>query len=142
MLIFASEDIGNADPRALTIAVAADQAFQRLGLPEGLHTLGQCCVYLACAPKSNASYRAWAAAQADVKEHGALPVPRKLRNAATPLMRASGYGENYRYPHDEGGFSEGETYLPEPLEGKRYYEPSDNGLEAAIGERLEKLRGR
>ncbi len=141
MLIFASEDIGNADPRALTVAVAADQAFQRLGLPEGLHTLGQCCVYLACAPKSNASYRAWAAAQADVKEHGALPVPRKLRNAATALMRDAGYGKGYRYPHDEGGHAEGETYLPEALEGKRYYEPSENGLEAAIGERLERLRG-
>jgi putative ATPase len=141
MLIFASEDIGNADPRALSVAVAADQAYQRLGLPEGLHTLGQCCVYLACAPKSNASYRAWQAAQADVKEHGALQIPRKLRNAATPLMRSAGYGQGYRYPHDEGGFAEGETYLPEALEGKRYYEPTQNGLEAAISERLKKLRG-
>src|SRR5262249_10221702 len=132
MLIFASEDIGNADPRALMIAVAADQAFQRLGLPQGRHAPGHRCTYLACAPQSNASYRAWQAAQADVKEHGALPIPRKLRNAATPLMRSAGYGQGYRYPHDEGGFAEGETYLPEGLEDRRYYEPTRNGLEAAI----------
>jgi putative ATPase len=141
MLIFASEDIGNADPRALLVAAAADQAFQRLGLPEGLHVLGQCCTYLASAPKSNASYLAWQAARADVREHGALPVPRKLRNAVTKLMAEAGYGEGYRYPHDEGGYAAGETYLPDELAGRRYYEPKNEGLESAIAERLRKLRG-
>ena len=140
MLIFASEDIGNADPRALQMAVAADQAFQRLGMPEGLHTLGQCCVYLACAPKSNASYMAWQAAQQDVREHGSLEVPLKLRNAPTRLMKDSGYGQGYRYPHDEGGHAAGETYLPEHLRDRRYYEPSGNGYEAQLAERLRKLR--
>jgi len=130
MIIFASEDIGNADPRALELAVAADHAFQRLGMPEGMHPLGQCCVYLACAPKSNASYAAWSAARADVKEHGALPVPKKLRNASTRAMKDWGYGAGYRYPHDEGGYAEGETYLPESLVGRKYYQPSENGLEA------------
>jgi putative ATPase len=140
MIIFASEDIGNADPRALQLAVAADQAFARLGMPEGLHTLGQCCVYLASAPKSNASYVAWQAAQADVREHGALEVPLKLRNASTRAMKDWGYGEGYRYPHDEGGHAEGETYLPDALHGRRYYEPKQHGLEAQIGERLRRLR--
>ena len=142
MIIFASEDIGNADPRALELAVAADQAFRRLGMPEGMFPLAQCCTYLASAPKSNASYRAWTAAKADVTEHGALPVPMKLRNAPTKAMKAWGYGEGYRYPHDEGGHAEGETYLPDELAGKRYYEPSDQGLEARIRERLERLRKR
>ena len=141
MLIFASEDIGNADPNALRMAVAADEAFQRLGMPEGLHTLGQCCVYLACAPKSNASYRAWSAAQRDVRERGALPVPMKLRNAPTQHMKAWGYGEGYRYPHDEGGYAKGESYLPDALVGTRYYQPSQNGLESRIAERLRTLRG-
>jgi putative ATPase len=141
MVIFASEDIGNADPRALQLAVAADQAFARLGMPEGLHALGQCCVYLACAEKSNASYLAWSRAREAVREHGALEVPRKLRNAATKAMKAWGYGEGYRYPHDEDGYAPGETYLPERLAGQRYYEPTDHGLEAEIAERLRKLRG-
>ncbi len=123
MIIFASEDIGTADPQALLIAVAADHAFHRLGMPEAYHTLGHACVYLARAPKSNACYKAWSAAQADVREHGALPVPLKLRNAVTGLMKAEGYGEGYRYPHNEGGFAEGETYLPDKLAGKRYYKP-------------------
>lgn len=115
MLIFASEDIGNADPQALQVAVAADQAFQRLGMPEGIFAMAQCCLYLASAPKSNAAYKAWTAAQADVREYGALPVPHKLRNAVTDAMKAWGYGKGYRYPHNEGGHAEGETYLPEAL---------------------------
>jgi putative ATPase len=142
LLIFASEDIGNADPRALSIAVAADQAFARLGMPEGLHSMAQACTYLASAAKSNASYKAFAAAQADVKEHGSLEVPLKLRNASTPAMKSWGYGVDYRYPHDEGGIAEGETYLPDALIERRYYQPSQNGEEAAIAERLRKLRGR
>jgi len=141
MLVFASEDIGNADPNALRVAVTADTAFQRLGMPEGTHALSQCCLYLACAPKSNASYKAWRAAQQDVKKRGALAVPKKLRNAATKHMKAWGYGEGYRYPHDEGGFSRGETYLPDELSGNRYYEPLDSGIETRIRERLATLRG-
>lgn len=141
MLIFASEDIGNADPRALQIAVAADQAFARLGMPEGLHTLSQCCTYLATAPKSNASYVAFSEAKADIDQHGTLDVPMKLRNASTQAMAAWGYGAGYRYPHSEGGYATGETYLPDELEGKRYYRPTENGDEAAIAERLRKQRG-
>jgi putative ATPase len=142
LVIFASEDIGNADPRALQVAIAADQAFARLGMPEGLHPLAQACTFLACSPKSNASYVAFGEAQADVQAHGSLPVPMKLRNAATRSMREWGYGEGYRYPHDEGGVAAGETYLPDELVGKRYYRPSQNGEEARIAERLRKLRER
>ena len=140
MLIFASEDIGNADPRALEVAVSADAAFRRLGMPEGLFPIAQCCTYLASAPKSNASYKAWKMAQADVREHGALQVPMRLRNAATPAMKSWGYGEGYRYPHDESGFSPGETYLPDELAGRRYYRPTEHGFEARIRDRLEGLR--
>ncbi|MET0285910.1 MAG: replication-associated recombination protein A [Polyangiales bacterium] len=141
MIIFASEDIGLADPSALQQAVAADQAFQRLGMPEGMFALAQCCHYLACAPKSNASYRSWTAAQADVREHGALPVPMKLRNASTKAMKQWGYGEGYQYAHDHGGYVRGETYLPDQLANKRYYEPKPSGFEVRIKERLGKLRG-
>ena len=142
MLIFASEDIGNADPQALVIAVAADQAFQRLGMPEGLHTLGQCCVYLACAPKSNACNVAWHRAQAAVRERGALPVPLELRNAVTPLMKREGYGEGYRYAHnEEGAVATGAVYLPEQLVGQRFYEPTERGYEKMIAERLKRIRG-
>jgi putative ATPase len=142
LIIFASEDIGNAEPRALAVAIAADQAFTRLGMPEGLHPLAQACTFLASAPKSNASYMAFSEAQADVKEHGSLAVPMKLRNAPTRAMRDWGYGEGYRYPHDEAGFAAGETYLPDELVGKHYYRPSEHGEEAAIAERLRKLRER
>lgn len=141
MLIFASEDIGNADPNALRMVVAADTAFQRIGMPEGTHTLSQCCLYLACAPKSNASYEAWTAAQREVKKSGALPVPRKLRNAATRHMKAAGYGQGYRYPHSEGGYATGETYLPDALADQRYYSPRDSGIETRIAARLRSLRG-
>jgi putative ATPase len=141
LIIFASEDIGNAEPRALSLAIAADQAFARLGMPEGLHPLAQACTFLASAPKSNASYRAFEAARAAVKEHGSLAVPLKLRNAPTQAMKEWGYGSGYRYPHDEGGVAPGETYLPDALVGQRYYRPSDNGEEATIAERLRKLRG-
>jgi putative ATPase len=141
MLIFASEDIGTADPGALSVAVAADQAFQRLGMPEGMFALAECCHYLACAPKSNASYRSWVAAREDVRKHGALPVPMKLRNAPTRSMQEWGYGEGYRYAHDHGGHVPGEAYLPEALVGKRYYEPKDVGLEQKLKARLKMLRG-
>jgi putative ATPase len=141
MLIFASEDIGTADPGALTQAVAADQAFARLGMPEGMFAMAQCCHYLACAPKSNASYRSWTAAREDVQKHGALPVPLKLRNAPTKAMQSWGYGTGYVYPHDlDGGAFAGESYLPEQLEGRRYYEPKPIGFEQRLRERLAALR--
>jgi putative ATPase len=140
MIIFASEDIGNADPRSLQLAIAADIAMQRVGMPEGIFALAQCCLYLASVPKSNAGYRAWTEAQKDVHEHGALPVPLRLRNAVTRDMKAWGYGNEYRYPHDEGGFSPGETYLPERLVDRVYYQPNRAGFEANIKERLEHLR--
>ena len=142
MIIFASEDVGNADPRALELAVAADAALQRVGMPEALHALSQCCLYLASTVKSNASYLAWTAVKEDIAAHGALEVPKKLRNAATSHMKAWGYGAGYRYPHDEGGYAEGESYLPERLVGKRYYAPKEVGMEARIRERLQKLRGK
>jgi len=141
LIIFASEDIGNADPRALGVAMDADQAFRRLGMPEGLFAMAQACTYLAAAPKSNASYKAFVAARNDIRERGALPVPMSLRNAATKSMKEWGYGDGYRYPHDEGGYSEGATYLPDELAGRRYYEPRASGFEQRIRERLARLRG-
>jgi putative ATPase len=142
MVIFASEDVGNADPRALDVAVAADAAFRRLGMPEGLYAMSQAAIYLATAPKSNACTVAWQSAQAAVREHGALPVPMKLRNAVSKLMKAEGYGQGYRYAHDEeGGVAAGETYLPEEIEGSRFYEPTDRGYERMVGERLRRIRG-
>ena len=141
MLIFASEDVGNADPRALQIAVAADHAVQRLGMPEAIFALTQAATYLSVAAKSNAALRAHVAARADIEEHGALPVPLHLRNAPTSLMRTMGYGHGYKYPHDhEGGWVD-ETYLPESLDGHTYYEPVARGLETQISKRLSELRG-
>ena len=142
LIIFASEDVGNADPRALSVAVGADAAFRRLGMPEGLYPIAHACLYLASCPKSGSVGRAFAAARAAIAEHGALPVPKKLRNAVTDLMRAEGYGAGYRYPHDHAGsFVPGERYLPEELGEARFYQPSGAGLEKAIGERLARLRG-
>lgn len=141
LIIFASEDVGNADPQGLEIAVAADAAFRRLGMPEGLHALAQACTYLASTVKSNASYVAWQAARDDVTRFGALPVPMHLRNAPTKLMKEWGYGTGYRYPHDEGGHAEGATYLPERLVGRTYYQPKEAGFENKLKGRLERLRG-
>jgi putative ATPase len=141
MLIFASEDVGNADPRALLVATAADQAFRRMGMPEGLYALAQAAIYLAAAPKSNASTRAWQRARQLIEEKGALPVPKKLRNAVTRLMRDEGYGAGYKYAHDfEGAIVPGETYLPEAIAGEILYEPTTRGEEARIGARLAELR--
>jgi putative ATPase len=143
MIIFASEDIGNADPRALELAVAADAAFRRIGMPEGIYPLSHACLYLASCPKSNAVGRAFSAAREALAERGALPVPKKLRNAVTGLMKAEGYGQGYRYAHDfEGSTVPGETYLPDDLAGRIFYEPSDEGLEQRIRERLARLRGK
>jgi putative ATPase len=142
MMIFASEDVGNADPRALEVAVAADAAFRRMGMPEGMYPLAQAALYLATAPKSNACTTAWQSAQAAVRERGALPVPLKLRNAVTRLMKDEGYGEGYRYAHSEaGGVATGETYLPDEMTGERFYRPTDRGYERMIGERLRRIRG-
>jgi putative ATPase len=141
MIIFASEDVGNADPRALLVATAADEAFRRLGMPEGLYPMTQAATYLACTPKSNAAKLAWQRAKALVDEHGALPVPMKLRNAVTKLMKQEGYGAGYKYAHDyEGAVVPGETYLPDELAGQKLYEPTDHGEEARIKARLEALR--
>ncbi|HEX8794178.1 MAG TPA: replication-associated recombination protein A [Polyangiaceae bacterium] len=143
MLVFASEDVGNADPRALTLATSCDATIRRVGMPEGLYALAQTCTYLASAPKSNASTVAWTRAKELIEKHGALPVPMKLRNAATPLMKREGYGEGYKYAHSfEGGVVPGETYLPDELTGAVLYEPTDRGDEAAIKERLAKIRRR
>ena len=141
LMIFASEDVGNADPRALTVAVSADQAFRRMGLPEGIYPISQACLYLSCCPKSNAVTRAFHGARDEIKRRGALPVPHKLRNAPTQLMKAEGYGQGYRYAHDyPGGVVPGEQYLPDDLQGMRFYEPTQQGLEKAISERLARIR--
>jgi len=143
LMIFASEDVGNADPRALQVAVAADQAFRRMGMPEGLYPIAQAVLFLAVAPKSNSVGKAFTAARQAIRDHGSLPVPMKLRNAATALMRQEGYGQGYRYAHDyDGHVVPGETYLPDDLEGARFYEPGVQGLEKAISERMEVLRKR
>ncbi|MEM9737680.1 MAG: replication-associated recombination protein A [Bacteroidota bacterium] len=139
MMIFASEDIGNADPQALSVAVAADTTLQRIGMPEGIYPLTHCCLYLASAPKSNAVLKAWQAAQKDVKRYGPLPVPLKLRNGVTKAMQEWGYGKTYRYPHDEGGYVEGETYFPEKLTGTQYYHPTANGYEKQIQKFLQEI---
>jgi putative ATPase len=141
MLIFASEDVGTADPRALLVASAADAALRRVGMPEGTYPLAQACLYLASAPKSNACNAAWHRAKELIDKHGALPVPKKLRNAVTPLMKDEGYGAGYKYAHDfAGAVVPGETYLPDEIEGALLYEPSDRGEEARIHERLKAIR--
>ena len=136
MIIFAAEDIGNADPQALQVAVAAKDAFHFVGLPEGRIPLAQAVTYLATAPKSNASYKAMQAAAEDVHEHGALPVPLHLRNAPTPLMERLGYGENYKYAHNYPDHVVEQEHLPKELQARRYYAPSDSGYESRIKERL------
>ena len=137
----ASEDIGNADPRALQSALDAWAAYERLGSPEGELALAQAVVYLACAAKSNAVYRALQAAQTDAVQLGTLEVPLHLRNAPTRLMKSLGHGREYRYAHYESdAFAAGENYFPEKLQGRRYYEPVDRGLEIKIAERLARLR--
>jgi putative ATPase len=139
---FASEDIGNADPRALSLAIAAKEAYHFLGTPEGELALAQCVTYLATAPKSNAVYVAFGEAQADVTSAPAEPVPLHIRNAPTSLMKDLHYGEGYKYAHDYEGAHVEQTYLPESLRGRVYYRPSDRGLEAEIGKRLTAWRRR
>ncbi len=140
MIIFAAEDIGNADPRALQVAVAAKDAFHFVGHPEGRIPLAQAATYLATAPKSNASYRAMLAAAEAVARHGALPVPLALRNAPTPLMKGLGYGADYRYPHDYEGGVVDQQCLPDRLADATFYEPSSRGAELGIRERMAEVR--
>ncbi|PPE68098.1 replication-associated recombination protein A [Caldimonas caldifontis] len=137
----ASEDIGLADPRALRLTLDAAETYERLGSPEGELALAQAVVYLAVAPKSNAVYTAYKAARAFVKQDGTRPVPLHLRNAPTRLMKDLGYGQDYRYAHDEeGGYAAGERYFPDAVEPPRFYQPVNRGLEIRIGEKLQELR--
>jgi putative ATPase len=167
MVIFAAEDVGNADPRALQVAVAAMEAFRFVGMPEGFLPMTQAAIYLATAPKSNTAMTTYLAAKADVDAHGALPVPLPLRPASTPLNKSLGFGQGYQYPHDfdQSGTLRGspnppamgsgeqsspapdaighwvdQEYLPEALRGRRYYQPTQSGQERAIAERLAALR--
>lgn len=137
----ASEDIGNADPRALSIALSAWDTYTRLGSPEGELAIAQAIVYLACAAKSNAVYAAYNAALRDAKELGTLEVPLHLRNAPTQLMQALDYGKDYRYAHDEqDAYASGENYFPEGMQQRVYYTPVERGLEIKIKQKLEQLR--
>ena len=143
MIRVASEDIGNADPRALRLCLDAWETVERLGSPEGELALAQAVVFLACAAKSNAVYKAAKSAAADAKEFGTLEVPMHLRNAPTRLMKELGYGEDYRYAHDEeGGFAAGENYFPEDMPRRKYYHPVARGLELKIGEKLAAMNER
>src|SRR5262249_3668518 len=141
MVIFASEDIGNADPQALQVAVAALQAVQLVGLPEGTLPMTQAATYLATAPKSNTVLTTYAAARKAGMERGALPVPLHIRNAPTALMKHMGYGAGYKYPHDFEGHYVAERYLPEAIAGERFWKPSQSGYEKELAARMKALRG-
>jgi putative ATPase len=141
LIRMASEDIGLADPRALRITLDAADTYERLGTPEGELALAEAVVYLAIAPKSNAVYKAFNAVKAFIKQDQTRPVPVHLRNAPTKLMKELGYGKAYRYAHDEpGGYAAGEQYLPDGLEGQRWYEPVPRGMELRIADKLAELR--
>jgi putative ATPase len=142
MVILASEDVGNADPQALLVADAAARAVDRVGLPECALNLAQACVYLALAPKSNASYKGLGAARAEVRENGAATPPDYLRDAHYPGAEKLGRGSGYRYAHDEPGGVSDQPLLPEELRGRRFYEPTDRGFERELGQRLSELRAR
>jgi len=141
LIRMASEDIGLADPRALSLTTAAVETYERLGTPEGELALAEAVLYLACAAKSNAVYTAYNAARAFIAEDGSRPVPLRLRNAPTKLMKGLGYGKGYRYAHDEeGAYAAGERYFPDNMPEVSWYQPTDRGLEAKIREKLERLR--
>jgi putative ATPase len=140
MVRFASEDIGNADPQALAVTLAAMEAFRFLGHPEGELALAQAAVYLATAPKSNSIYAAYGSAQAAVTRGGSLPVPLHIRNAPTTLMKELGYGEGYRYAHHYRDAFAPQDYLPDELQGEVFYHPTDRGYERTVAERLERWR--
>ena len=136
----AVEDVGLADPRALRLALDASETYERLGSPEGELALAEVAIYLAVAPKSNAAYRAFSAAQAFVRQDKSRPVPAHLRNAPTRLMKELGYGRDYRYAHDEPeAYAAGEQYLPDGVAQTDFYQPTEHGLEARIRERLAEL---
>jgi putative ATPase len=137
MVRFASEDIGNADPQALQVTIAAKEAYHFLGSPEGELALAQAAIYLATAPKSNAVYKAFNRVQEDIQKTQTLPAPLHIRNAPTQLMKDLGYGKDYKYPHDFPDHFVDETYLPENLKGRKYYKPTDFGFEKEIKKRLE-----
>lgn len=140
MVRFASEDVGNADPRALRVALNAAEAFRFLGHPEGELALAQCAVYLATAPKSNSVYRAVGAVRKEIRNTGAKPVPLHIRNAPTRLMKDLGYGSNYRYAHDDPRGYTPQEYMPEGMETRRFYRPVARGFEKTIAERLNDWR--
>jgi putative ATPase len=141
LIRMASEDIGLADPRALSIALSAAQAYDRLGSPEGELALAECVIYLAVAPKSNAVYKAFNEAKALIKKDGTRPVPLHLRNAPTQLMKELDYGKNYRYAHNEAdGFAAGENYFPQGMDAPGFYRPVARGLEIKIAEKLNALK--
>jgi len=133
---FASEDVGNADPQALTLAVAAFQAYHQLGTPEGELALAQCCVYLATAPKSNAVYQGFGRAMDEVQRSGSLPPPPVILNAPTRLMKDLGYGAGYQYAHDQAGRIADQQHLPDELMGRRFYQPTNEGFEAEMAKRM------
>ena len=137
LIRFATEDIGNADPQALQVTIAAKEAYHFLGTPEGELALAQAVVYLATAPKSNAIYTAFSKVEKEIQETQALPVPLHIRNPVTGLMKDLGYGKDYKYPHDFPGHFVDEEYLPDNLKGRRYYEPTDFGFEKEIKKRIE-----
>jgi putative ATPase len=139
IIIAASEDVGNADPRALQVAVSAAQALDWVGLPEAQYALAQAVVYVSTAPKSNRSGQAYWRAMEDVREHGSQAVPPHLLPASHPRMRSHGIGVGYRLPHDYEGADVAQQYLPDALVGRRYFEPADEGWEARIRERMEAL---
>lgn len=143
LVAIASEDIGNADPRAMQVALAAWDAFERVGPAEGERAIAQAAVYCACAPKSNALYQAFNQCRADVRQDPAYEVPTHLRNAPTALMKAQGYGDSYRYAHNEpDAYAAGEVYLPETIADRQYYQPVPRGLEIKIAEKLRVLQER
>jgi putative ATPase len=140
MVRFASEDIGNADTNALHVALAAKDAFDFLGHPEGELALAQACVYLACAPKSNAIYTALSSAQQDARNFRDEPVPLHIRNAPTKMMKDFGYGKGYKYAHDFEGNIVAQEHMPDKLKGRKYYNPTENGMEKEVKERLDKWK--
>ncbi len=140
MVIFAAEDVGNADPQALQVAVAALHAVELMGLPEGVLPMSQAAIYLALAPKSNAAITAYGNARRLVSEHGALPVPMRLRNAPTALMKGLGYGGGYKYPHNFEGNYVPEEYLPDAIRGQEIVTLSENGLEKVLGARWREIK--
>ncbi len=140
LLIFAAEDVGMADPRAIEVVAACDHTFQRVGLPEGMIPIAHAVTYLALAPKSKSAYRALRAAQAEIQRSGALPVPMHLRNAPTKMMKGMGYGQEYRDPHDTLDGWVPDHYLPDALQGNEFYEPTTHGVEAKAAETLARRR--